>query len=407
MTLSPATLAERFPLINELLTTRLGAAVGAAAALVLAVNAALFAHAAASADNYVTVYGPVIGGDFIVFDTAAETVVNGEARVLYSEYGLSARLEAAFPTAGDIRLSWQYPPTMFLIVAGLALFPYLSSYAVWIGGGGALFLAALRPILRDRLALLAVLASPAVMQAFITGQTGFLTGGLIGLAAYYADRRPILAGLAAGFLTFKPQLGLLIPVAFAAAGAWRAFAYAALTALAFAAATAAVFGIGVWADFAGAFAEHGGRIQSDVFPFEKLVSVYGGAVMLGAPLVVAMALQIAASVGLAAVIWIFHRRVKDADLRLAALASATLLAAPNAFYYELTLCLPALVVVARRGAAGGWLAGERPILAGLWIAPMLIPNLGAAPGPPLGFLTALAAFALVARRGLLRDATRA
>ncbi|MEQ1929366.1 MAG: glycosyltransferase family 87 protein [Parvularculaceae bacterium] len=393
-------LAARFPLINLLLTKRLAQVAWCAAALVLAVNAAMFTHAAATSTDYITGYGPAIGGDFVAFHTAAKAAASGEAAGAYDAEKFAGRISAAFPTGGDIRLSWQYPPTMLALIAWLALLPYLVAYGSWAFAGGAIYLAGLRPLLSNRLALFAVLASPAAMQAFITGQTGLLTGGLLALAAWNADRRPVLAGLAAGILTFKPQLGLLIPVAFAAAGAWRAFAIAAITALLLCAATTLALGVEVWRAFFAAIAEHSGRMQSDVFPFEKLVSVYGGAVMVGAPFGAAMAAQAAASLFLAGSTWIFWRRVKAPDLRLAALCAAALLAAPNAFYYELTLVLPALLVVARRGVEGGWLRGERPFLAALWIAPMTVLSFGEQPGPPVGFLAAACALALVVRRSM-------
>ena len=393
-------LAARFPLINELLTARLAQVAAAAAGLVFAVNAAMFAHAVATSRDLVTVYGPAIGGDFVVFHTAATAAAAGDAVAVYDAGAFSARLQEAFPGAGDMRLSWQYPPTMLALISVLALFPYLASYGVWTLAGSALYFSALRPILTTRLAFFAVLAAPALMQAFITGQTGFVTGGLLALAAFQAERRPLLAGAAAGLLTFKPQLGLLIPIAYAAAGAWRAFAAATVVALVLAVGTTLAFGVEIWSAFFQAVSEHSGRMQSGVFPFEKLVSVYGGFAMAGAAPAVAMSAQIAASLALAALTFAFWRRVKAPDLRLAALCASALLAAPNAFYYELTLSIPALVVAARRGVETGWLPGERPIIAAVWAAPMLLLSFGGHPGLPLGCLTALAALALVVRRGL-------
>ena len=56
-----------------------------------------------------------------------------------------------------------------------------------------------------------------------------------------------LAGVLFGLLTFKPQLGVLIPVALVAAGLWRAIAAAAcVTALARVVASGLVFGFDVW-----------------------------------------------------------------------------------------------------------------------------------------------------------------
>ena len=43
------------------------------------------------------------------------------------------------------------------------------------------------------------------------------------------DRRPLVAGMLFGLLAYKPQFGLMIPLALAAGGRWRRFAAAAAT----------------------------------------------------------------------------------------------------------------------------------------------------------------------------------
>jgi hypothetical protein len=238
------------------------------------------------------------------------------------------------------------------------------------------------------------------MQAFVTGQTGFLTGGLLAIAVLHADKRPLVAGFAAGLLTVKPQLGLLLPFAFIAGGCWRAFGAAAATSALIAVAAALAFGLEPWRAFIGALGEHAGRVQSSAFPLEKLVSVYGGAAMVGAPANLAMALHIAGAAALLVLTIFIWRRRKDSDLRLAALAPAALLAAPNAAYYEAALAAPALLVIARRGFAEGWRLGERPVIAAVWAAPMLILGDRDLPAAPTGFLMVAATLMLATRRCL-------
>ncbi|MEX0644985.1 MAG: glycosyltransferase family 87 protein [Parvularculaceae bacterium] len=401
MKTAAAYLAERFPFVNELLTRRLALVVAAAAGLVLATNAAVYLHAVATAKDYVTAHGPVVGGDFVIFAEAAKAAGSGDAVAIYDPEALEARLKAAFPSRESFRVSWQYPPTMFLVIAPFAVAPFPASFFLWAFAAGALFLVALERVWSDRLALFAAIASPAAFQAFITGQTGFLTAALVATAAMAPDRRWILAGLAAGLLTVKPQLGLLLPVAFAAAGCWRAFGAAAVTGVVLAAASIVFFGAGAWGAFIEAMTAHGAQMQSAVFPFEKLVSAYGGAVMLGMPTSFALALQIAVSLGLAGFVAVVWRRVAAWDLRLAVVSSAALLVSPYSFYYEMTIALPALLVVARRGVETGWLVGERPAIACLWLAPMFILAVNDGPGIPLAFAASLATFLLAARRAMI------
>lgn len=99
-------------------------------------------------------------------------------------------------------------------------------------------------------AALAALAFPAAFWNAGCGQNGFLSAALIagGLAAL--ERRPVLAGVLFGLMTYKPHLGLMIPLALMAGGCWRALWAAALTALGVAAASLLAFGPEAWFAFA-------------------------------------------------------------------------------------------------------------------------------------------------------------
>ena len=59
----------------------------------------------------------------------------------------------------------------------------------------------------------------------------------------------MIAGIFIGCLTYKPQWGILIPVALLAAKEWRAFAGAAATTALLVGASIAVFGTGPWEAF--------------------------------------------------------------------------------------------------------------------------------------------------------------
>ncbi len=392
--------AERYPFLNDLLTRRFVTVALAFAALILTTNAAMFAHAVATSKEYVTRYGPVIGGDFVVFDTAGSAAASGEAAAIYDARTFSDRLAEAFPARGPVRLSWQYPPSMLLVVAPLSAFPYLASYALWIAAMTGLFGAAARALWNDPRALFLVFASPAAFQSMITGQTGFLTASLLAVSGAFAGSRPILAGVAAGLLAIKPQLGLLIPIAFAIAGCWRSFAAAGATAVVVALTSVALFGLEPWLAFMGAVGAHGERMQTDVFPYHKLITAFGGAMMLGLPKAAAFVLQAAVSIGVAIVVAIVWRRTRDWRLRAAILCAAAPLVTPYAFYYEIAILIPPVLLIAKCGLESGWLKGERTALALLWLAPMALPGAKEIPGLPLSFAVAAAVFALVVRRAL-------
>src|SRR6185437_7428179 len=58
---------------------------------------------------------------------------------------------------------------------------------------------------------------------------------------HQSRRRPVLSGILFGLLAYKPQFGLLIPVALLMAGQWRAISAAALTVIALMAVTTLAF----------------------------------------------------------------------------------------------------------------------------------------------------------------------
>src|SRR5207302_9966990 len=115
---------------------------------------------------------------------------------------------------------------------------------------------------RGRAALLALLAFPAILLTLSFGQNAFLTAALFGAATLLVDRRPIVAGIVFGALCYKPHLGLLVPVALAAGGHWRAFAAAFLSAAVLCLASLGIFGWETWRDFLTAAAASPAVYQS-------------------------------------------------------------------------------------------------------------------------------------------------
>ncbi len=393
-----AILAARYPLFAVLLTTHLRATLLVAAGGLSAINVIVYAHAIMTADNLVTHYGPVVGGDYVVFRLAALSAGEPDMSELYDAEAPQTRLKAMFPGGGDFLLFWAYPPTFSLLLWPLAAPPYLASFGFWVAAGLTALFISLRTIQPKGLTLFLAMASPAVFQGVITGQTGLFTGALMATAAGFATKRPMLAGLAAGLLTVKPQLGILLPIAFIAGGCWRAFFAAAASAIALALATLAAFGEAPWIAFVHALIEHGGRMGEEGFPLHKLVSFFGAASVLGASDEIAGSVQAVATCLLAAFVAIVWRRIEAPDLRLAVICAAAPLATPYAYYYEFAIVVPAIVAIARRAVDTGWLSGERLCMAALWAAPMAAPGPDLVPGFPVCAATAMLALFAVARR---------
>jgi hypothetical protein len=65
---------------------------------------------------------------------------------------------------------------------------------------------------------LAAASLPAVFINIAHGHNGFLTAALFGGGLLLLERREMLAGILFGLLCYKPQFGVLIPLALAAGG---------------------------------------------------------------------------------------------------------------------------------------------------------------------------------------------
>ena len=391
-------LAQRFPLLHDLVTVRLTSTL-VTLALVFAVAAyGAYAQLIIESDGLLTRYANLIGGDFVVFRTAGELAGAGAIGPIYRIDYLSSHLRSTYPGAGAMIFGWFYPPTMFLVVAPLGLLPYMAGLCCWLGAQLALFAGTLRSIWSDRNVMILSLASPAVVHSVITGQTGMLTGSLLALSAYFAQSRPLVAGIAAGMLTVKPQLGLLIPIAFIAGRCWKAIAYASAVTLLLATIALVGYGTESWIAFGTAMLSHAERMQTAGFPIGKLITPYGAVRLVGGTPSAAAAAQLVATVLMALYVFLAWWRRLPVELRLAALLSATPLATPYAFYYELAIFVFPVAMIARDAQRSGWLRWERMSLIALWIGAFLPPGGDAIPSVPVAFLVALAAWLVCARR---------
>lgn len=369
-----------------------------AAALIACGQIAVFAIAHFQARNGVLPMGTPVGGDFIAFWSAARALALGEAHELYRPEFFDALLRQFGPPLDHFGLTWQYPPSMFLLIRPLGALPFGAAYAAWCAAGLVLFYIVLRRLTQSVDAGLFAALSPPVFAAFVTGQNILFTAPLLFAASMLARRKPELAGLCAGLLTIKPQLGVLIPIAFIAGGHWRAFRWAIYGAASLALTSLLFYGDEPWRAWLGSLAGVSGGMESGAYPLFKMPTVFASAGLIGAPAPLAWTLQalsLALSAYLVAHVW---RRARSDDLKAAVLCAATFFATPYAYYYEFALlCLP-VAVVAVRGVREGWLPAERVVLAALFIAPLLLPGPPRQWGLQPALLVPLAALALAYRR---------
>lgn len=233
---------------------------------------------------------------------------------------------------------WSYPPSILWLGLPLSFLPLPVAYAVWTFGAIAALGLALRPLRLPRLALVAILTSPAVVTSAIFGQNGSLTAALLLGSLLTSMRAPVLSGLLAGLLTLKPHLGLLIPVVYLATANWRAFFTAAAASIALFAATGLAFGFQVWTGFVTVTSPLMAMILEAPYPQlyhanAMTFFILGRSIGLGVAAAYAyQALFSAIAVG--AVAWLWRKPDVDLGIKAALTALLALTATPYGYSYD-------------------------------------------------------------------------
>lgn len=366
--------------------------------ILLAISALAIIVWIALSDGLVDRNGKPIGTDFSNVYAAGTLGWAGKAADAYVPALQHAAEKAVFGDATPF-FGWHYPPFFFVVAFAVAALPYAWGLLAWMVAGLAAYLATIRAILpRDGIWLIA-LAFPAVFVNIGHGQNGFLTTALLGCALQVMDRRPWLAGVLIGLLAYKPQFGVLIPLALLASGRWPAIIAAAATVIALAIVTTLCLGTGIWQAFLGstAFTQHV-VLELGGTGWEKIQSIFSAVSAWGASVPVAYTAQATLGVALAvSIVWLWR---SDAafDLKASALATASLLATPYVLDYDLVVLALSIAFFVRHGLARGFRDWEITLLAAAWIVPLVSRGIAAVTTVPLGLIAMLALYAITLRR---------
>jgi alpha-1,2-mannosyltransferase len=223
--------------------------------ILLAIEIAVFLFMAAGTHGLIVPLAKPTSTDFVSFYAAGSLAAAGTPELAYDRAEHYAAEQRATQTGIDYNFFY-YPPTFLLLCAAIAHLPYIVAFLIFEAATLCLYLFVARHILGDRNSaiLVSLLAFPPVLWTFGLGQNAFLTAGLFGAATLLVDRRPAIAGVLFGALCYKPHFGLLVPVALAAAGYWRALAAAFVSTAALCLLSLTLFGWDAWRDYVAAAA---------------------------------------------------------------------------------------------------------------------------------------------------------
>lgn len=297
--------------------------------------------------------GQVIGTDHTAFHTAALLIDEGNGTELYDYPRLrvfAQRQEEVTGKPGFLD-PFRNPPFYALPYLPTAHLPYLASYAVWAAIGllclvGGLYLVVGRRFLSS--AGWSLTFYP-VFAAVSFGQNTLLSFGLFALVyRLLVSQQRFLAGLAAGFLLYKPQLllGLGLWWLFGVRRYWPCVLGSAVTGVLLALVSFLFVPeeTAEWVDNLPEIARY------DAFDFYNLHNPRGFGVLLTQSKSFG---NWVGMVGLAVtVLWLFRfwrRHGSDLPLMFAAAVFATLIGSPHTMTYEWALVVvPAVLVWLRR-----------------------------------------------------------
>ncbi|HEX8166875.1 MAG TPA: glycosyltransferase family 87 protein [Beijerinckiaceae bacterium] len=343
------------------------------------------------ADGGLDVTGHPIGRDFINAWAAPQLAFSGRLATLFDLDGYARAIGELFGAPLPFH-NWSYPPFALLLFRPLSQLPYFWALALWTVGLFAAFAAVVLSRVepgRRPYALVALALAPACLMNAVGGQNGFLTAALLLGGVLCLDRRPVLAGILFGLLTVKPQLGLVLPFALLALGAWRTIAAAAATALALVAASVTVFGFEPWREYLGATSAYQLALLEKWRGFYTLMmpSVFAGARGLGLSSAAAWVVQAAVAAPVfAATAWAV-RRTADPKRRAFVVAAAVPLVTPYAFNYDLT-ALAAILVWKLCGRRPDEAPGPLHLL--VWLSPALMMSVSVPGAMPAALLVVFA-----------------
>mgnify|MGYP003630365146 FL=1 len=347
--------------------------------------------------------GHPLGTDFASFYTAAKLALQGKAAYTYDFTVHFAAQKEAFGSEHSQYYSFSYPPTFLLILIPFGMMPYFMALTLWLGLTLIFFITMLKKITGRKETILLSLAFPAIFLTIGHGQNAFLTSGLLAGGLYYLDRKPILAGIFIGLLSFKPHLGLLIPIVLVISAHWRVFFYATLTMVSFVVLSWLAFGTVTWTAFLQSASATQNTLNSGVVALYKMQSLFASIRYSGADLFTAYAAHsILALIVIATVIWIWTREV-SIHLKHAALCVGTLLITPFLLDYDLTILAIPIAYLVVHGLKNGLRPQLINILCLVWIAPLVLRSLNLyllIPWTPILLSTLLYQIVMVCREKL-------
>jgi hypothetical protein len=300
--------------------------------------------------------------DFLPLYVSAGLIAQGHVGELYNQQAMTAEIQTSIYRMDPSRptrvvLPNLYGPQVSLLFVPLTRFSFLAAAWVWVVLSVLAFFVCTSLIWRYCLnlrpygsfAAISAAAFPPLFHFFVRGQLSVAVLACI-TGAFLAFRagRNWLAGIALGFLVFKPQFLIAIPLVLLLAGSWKTLAGIVVSSAAQLTVTWLYFGPAVmraYLDMVWHMSRWIGAAELSLAPIQmhSLRSFWSLLIPWPNAALVLYVLSSIVVVAIAAAIW---KSSSPLALRFAALILAAVLVNPHLFVYDLLVLAPVLLLLA-------------------------------------------------------------
>lgn len=294
--------------------------------------------------------------DFLQFAISARLIANGRAGQLYDDQVLAREIRATVGRDTRVYLQYFYGPQVAIAFIPLSSLPFLAQAGTWATLSLAIYFACVYlvwkrcPALQRYRALVFVsaLAYPPVFHFFVRGQLSSVVLACVA-SAYLAfgNQRDFLAGTALGFLAFKPQFVVAIPLVLLLARDWKAFAGMTISAAAQLSFTSIYFGRPVMQAYLTRLLHSASSPASTELSFSpiqmhSLYSFWELLIPSSSVVWVVYLLCVVAAIVIAAKVWSSSAPL---SVRFSAMILAAVLVNPHIYIYDLLAVAPVFLML--------------------------------------------------------------
>jgi len=304
--------------------------------------------------------------DFTAFFAVGTLSSDGRAEDAYSRAAIDETVLALFPET-DKRFYWFYPPYYNILLEFFSMFSYTTAFLLWNAVMLTFMMVAMRPLVDGRAALV-IATFPPLLINFALGQNGFLIAGLLAILCTQAERRPVVAGVALGVLSFKPHLGLLLPLALLMRRRLVPIVVAFVVVVVLCVLGFLRYGPDPWAAFLRAAGTTAWLVEDRELRVDLMVSPLATLSNLGLGMGTAAIVQYAVSAAVIASFIVAGCRAAPQRLLFGLAITGTFVASPYSFPYDWAVLAVPLALYFQDVRGRGWYRGDRPVLMLLYVA---------------------------------------